>query len=104
LAIDRGYLAARRKPWHRQEQRGASPILFTYFNRDAPRFVRNRCGAVPLNNWLIVEPADGIDADALFRSLQSESVQKQLLEGRRVYGGGLWKLEPSELQNVLVRL
>lgn len=104
LAIHKGYLAAKRNPWHRSEQRGESPILFTYFNRDAPRFVRNRCGAVPLNNWLIVEPKDGVDPDALYRSLQSKSVQEQLLEGRRVYGGGLWKLEPSELQGVLVRV
>jgi hypothetical protein len=102
LRIQKGYLAAKRNPWHRHEQRGESPILFTYFNRDAPRFVRNRCGAVPLNNWLIVEPNDGVDADSLCRALQSKSVQEQLLEGRRVYGGGLWKLEPSELVAVRV--
>jgi hypothetical protein len=102
LAIHKGYLAAKRNPWHRLEQRGESAILFTYFNRDAPRFVRNRCGAVPLNNWLIIEPNEGVDPDALYRALRSKSVQEQLLEGRRVYGGGLWKLEPSELVQVRV--
>ena len=100
LGIHRGYLAAKRNPWHRHEQRGESAILFTYFNRDAPRFVRNRCGAVPLNNWLIVEPKNGVDADDLYSSLQSKRVREQLLERRRVYGGGLWKLEPSELTEV----
>jgi adenine-specific DNA-methyltransferase len=100
--IHKGYLADNRTLWHKLEQRGESPILFTYFNRDAPRFVRNRCGAVPLNNWLIIEPKAGVDPDALYRSLQSKSVQEQLLEGRRVYGGGLWKLEPSELVEVRV--
>ena len=102
LQIHKGYLARSRKLWHRLEQRGESPILFTYFNRDAPRFVRNRCGAVPLNNWLIIEPVEGIGADALHRALQSKIVGEQLMEGRRVYGGGLWKLEPSELLDVRV--
>jgi SAM-dependent methyltransferase len=102
LRINKGYLTAKRNPWHRQEQRGDSPILFTYFNRDAPRFVRNRCGAVPLNNWLIVEPKQTVDADSLFRALQRKGVLAQLLEGRRIYGGGLWKLEPSELVEVRV--
>lgn len=100
--IHHGYLAARRSPWHRLEQRGESPILFTYFNRDAPRFIRNRCGAVPLNNWLIIEPNDGVDCDALYELLQSRTVREQLNERRRVYGGGLWKLEPSELVEVRV--
>lgn len=104
LGIHRGYLAAKRNPWHRLEQRPTAPILFTYFNRDAPRFVRNLAGAVPLNNWLIVEPNEDVDVDALFKALNGKSVREQLDERRRVYGGGLWKLEPSELDGVRVRL
>ena len=100
--VHRGYLTSKRKPWHRLEQRGESPVLFTYFNRDTPRFVRNLCAAVPLNNWLIIEPKDGVDPDALYRALQSKTVREQLDERRRVYGGGLWKLEPSELVEVRV--
>jgi adenine-specific DNA-methyltransferase len=101
-SIHKGYLAANRYPWHRLEQRGESPILFTYFNRDAPRFVRNLCGAVPLNTWLIIEPNEGVNADALHRALQTKSVRAQMDEERRVYGGGLWKLEPSELVELRV--
>jgi hypothetical protein len=93
-------LAQRRKPWHGLEQRHDSPILFSYFNRRAPRFVRNRCRAVPLNNWLIVEPNEGVDVEELLRFLRSRTVKNQLLERRRIYGGGLWKLEPSELLEV----
>ena len=102
LRINKGYLARNREPWHRLEQRPNAPILFTYFNRDAPRFVRNRCGAVPLNNWLVIEPHEGIGPDALYRALQSESIRGQLDGARRIYGGGLWKLEPSELLDVRV--
>ena len=79
----------------------AGYVTYT-FNRAAPRFVRNFAGAVPLNNWLIVEPNEGIDPDALYRSLQTRSVREQLHERCRVYGGGLWKLEPSELVDVRV--
>jgi hypothetical protein len=103
LKINEGYLASRRTPWYRLERRGKSPILFTYFNRARPRFIRNRAGAVPLNNWLIIEPLSGTDPDRLFRALQATSVREQLDDKRRVYGGGLWKLEPSELLEVRIR-
>jgi adenine-specific DNA-methyltransferase len=104
LRINKGYLARNREPWHRLEQRPNAPILFTYFNRDAPRFVRNRCGAIPLNNWLVIEPNESVDPDALYRALQSQSVREQFDGVRRVYGGGLWKLEPSELLDVRVNV
>jgi adenine-specific DNA-methyltransferase len=100
LKAHKGYLVERRKPWYALERRGESPILFTYFNRDRPRFVRNTAGAVPLNNWLIIEPAQGIDPDALFEALSHPSVRRQLEHGARVYGGGLWKLEPAELSEI----
>lgn len=95
-----GYLARRRNPWFALERRGDSPILFTYFNRARPRFARNHASAVPLNTWLIVEPAAGVDADQLFTALSCPSVMGQLGQAARVYGGGLWKLEPSELGEI----
>lgn len=98
--VHKGYLAANRKLWYSLEQRGKSPILFSYFNRSRPRFVRNVIGAVPLNNWLIVEPNDGIDLGELYEALTSENAMRQLRERSRVYGAGLWKLEPSELGEI----
>jgi methylase of polypeptide subunit release factors len=99
-----GYLASRRDPWYALERREASPILFTYMNRQHPRFIRNRAGAIPLNTFLIVEPHDGVDADKLWWALNSAHVMRQLAGARRNYGGGLWKLEPRELGNLKVRL
>ena len=52
----------------------------------------------------LVEPNDGVDADALYKALNTPSVREQLDERRRVYGGGLWTLEPSELSSVRVRV
>lgn len=69
-------------------------------NRTRPRFVRNDAAAVPLNTWLIVEPASGVDPDELFPALEQPEVATQLERGARVYGGGLWKLEPSELADI----
>ena len=97
LAVHEGYLAARRNPWFALEQRGDSPILFSYFNRARPRFVRNLARAVPLNNWLIVEPREDVDPDELLELLTSKAVMRRLGENCRLYGSGLWKLEPSEL-------
>gem|GEM_PF-3591265 len=77
-----------------------APILFTYFNRGEARFVRNRAGAVPLNTWLVIEPLPNVDSDDLFALLCDHRTQKRLRDDCRVYGNGLWKLEPSELADI----
>jgi adenine-specific DNA-methyltransferase len=104
LGADQGYLASQRKLWFGLERRGECPILFTYMNRQQPRFIRNRVGAIPLNTFLIVEPAEGVDADKLCAALNSEHFIGQLQAQRRNYGGGLWKLEPKELGGLRVEL
>lgn len=88
------------RPWWLVEGDFAAPILFSYFNRTRPRFVRNRASAVPLNNWLVIQPHDGIDPDALFAALREPSALARLGDDARRYGNGLWKLEPSELQRL----
>lgn len=100
VKIHHGYLVSRRRPWYSQERRPNAPIVFTYLNKDHPRFLRNRVGAVPLNNWLVIAPNDGVDVDLLFKALSTTAVREQLREHARVYGGGLWKLEPSELERI----
>jgi hypothetical protein len=87
------------RPWWQVEADFAAPILFTYLNRSRPRFVRNRAGAVPLNNWLAIEPLAGIAPDALFAALKEVS-EGILRANAREYGNGLWKLEPSELRRL----
>jgi hypothetical protein len=80
----------------------SAPILFSYFNRPHGRFVRNHIDAVPLNNWLAIQPKDGVDADELFAVLQENSVAERLAEHSRLYGNGLWKLEPGDLRAVVL--
>lgn len=95
------YLAQQRTLWFAPEKRNASPILYTYFNKTRVRFIRNHANAVPLNTFLIIEPNDGVDTDELCRRLNAVNVGA-LGRSARVYGGGLWKLEPSELAQIVV--
>ena len=104
LAAHTGYLASNRKPWYSLEKRGECPILFSYMNRENPRFIRNRAKAVPLNTFLIVEPKEGVDPDDLCAALNGRFVLDQLAHDRRNYGGGLWKLEPREVEELKVKL
>jgi hypothetical protein len=75
----------------------SAPILFSYFNRANPRFVRNHADAAPLNNWLVIQPKAGVDPDALFEMLTRSETMGRLKTDCRDYGDGLWKLEPREL-------
>jgi adenine-specific DNA-methyltransferase len=88
------------RPWWRVEAKFEAPILFSYFNRQRPRFVRNRVQAVPLNNWLVIQPHEDIDADSLFAALSEPAIVGRLTRDARRYGNGLWKLEPSELKQL----
>lgn len=100
-AANASHLAGQRTLWYGLERRGDCPILFTYFNKHNPRFVRNRARAVPLNTWLIVEPNDGVDADELWERLK-RLAPDELSRAARRYGAGLWKLEPSELSELVL--
>ncbi len=88
------------RQWFEVELNIPAPILFCYLNRSSPRFVRNHALAAPLNNWLVIQPNPGVDADALFGVLQQVSNSPSLREGSRHYGTGLWKLEPLELREL----
>jgi adenine-specific DNA-methyltransferase len=111
--IHSGYLTSRRTPWYSQEKRGAAPFLCTYMGRQGRggnpfRFFWNKSRAVAANVFLMLYPKGEMRAalDArpdlyriLFAHLQSLTGE-QLIEGGRVYGGGLHKMEPKELANL----
>lgn len=97
--------------WYRQEQRPAAPILCTYMGRHnggrAIRFLRNRSDATAPNVYLMLYPKPPLEAEArrrpeilddLFRGLTE--VANDLAHGGRVYGGGLNKIEPKELEAI----
>jgi predicted RNA methylase len=108
------YLCSRRTPWYAQENRPAAPFICTYMGRnmakrDKPfRFILNGSQATAANVYLLLYPKPAV-ARALagnhtlgrkvWEFLNGIDAATLLGEGR-VYGGGLYKMEPKELANV----
>lgn len=107
------YLASKRTPWYKQEQRPPAPFLCTYMGRIAKnggpfRFLWNLSRATAPNVYLLLYPIGPLKetlerdpklAKTVFELLQEIDLNDLIREGR-VYGGGLHKLEPNELARI----
>ncbi|WP_197019201.1 Eco57I restriction-modification methylase domain-containing protein [Thioalkalivibrio sp. HK1] len=104
------YLPSRRSPWYSQEQRLPAPFLCTYMGRTGKssppfRFLWNQSQAITANVYLLLYPKSPLQQAlqnndecmgkvfSLLQSIRTES----FLDESRVYGGGLYQLEPKEL-------
>ena len=112
--IPQRYICRNRQPWYSQEKREAALFLCTYMGRvggngeSRPfRFILNRSKAIAANVYLMLYPKPWMEkairqnpglVEKVWRVLRSIPVEDLLGEGR-VYGGGLYKLEPKELLN-----
>jgi hypothetical protein len=111
--IHEGYLTSRRSPWYSQEDRPPAPFLCTYMGRSQNgrkpfRFLWNRSAATAHNVYLLLYPkgpfktalaANPVLYGMLFEALQAIDTDGFMGEGR-VYGGGLYKMEPKELARI----
>ncbi|MDO9214270.1 MAG: Eco57I restriction-modification methylase domain-containing protein [Methylococcales bacterium] len=108
------YLCKNRKIWYAQENRIESPFYCTYIGRSDKegkkpfRFILNHSKAIVANSYLILYPKPELMAviahypemtEIFFEALNNTTERAMLDEGR-VYGGGMHKLEPSELANI----
>lgn len=114
--IHERYLCRQRPIWYSQDKRAPSPFLCTYMGRQSNgdktspfRFILNHSRAIAPNVYLNMYPKaqlrQRLDKNPLLKmkiwqALQTIPVEKLIGEGR-VYGGGLFKLEPKELSNIL---
>ena len=110
--LDR-YIISHRRLWYRQEVRKPPPFLCTYMGRltgkKGPfRFLWNRSLAIATNLYLFLYPIGAL-ADAISKTPEIEyyvfealnKIKPSILcDGGRVYGRGLYKLEPKELSNI----
>lgn len=115
--IHERYLCSRRSPWYSQESRDPAPILVSYMGRsskgDSPfRFILNRSQAIAANAYLNLYPSPPLNKKmkeesdliiAIWKALNAISASDLIAEGR-TYGGGLHKMEPSELENARIHI
>ena len=111
--IHETYLASKRKPWYSQEKRPPAPFVCTYMGRTRNgkkpfRVIWNKSNATAANVYLLLYPKPALAValkeapeltSAVFGHLQSIEADTFVDEGR-VYGGGLHKMEPKELERV----
>jgi hypothetical protein len=108
------YLCRSRSPWYAQEERPAPPFVCTYMGRGNEkrthlfRFIWNRSRATAANVYLLLYPKPALAEALLTQPALYERVweylkgidQMALIGEGRVYGGGLYKMEPKELGRV----
>ncbi|HEY0755658.1 MAG TPA: N-6 DNA methylase [Ktedonobacteraceae bacterium] len=114
--INKTYLCSHRTPWYSQEKRSVPLFVYSYMGRQKSansspyRFLLNHSKAVATNSYHVLYPKKSLQSaiigDAgvlhkLWEKLQNLATENLLIEGR-TYGGGLHKMEPGELANVLI--
>lgn len=104
LGIPSRYLPSHRNPWYMPERRDPAPIWVAAFGRGRIRVVLNQAGVHNLTAFHGLYPRELTEAHtrALFAFLCS-TYGEAALEGQlRRYGAGLLKMEPRDVERVLV--
>ena len=102
--IPKKILISKRKPWYKMEVRKAPPFLFSYLGRKHVRFVRNEADVVPLTGFLCVYPNSNSrqHLSALEKALNHPKTLENLKLVGKSYGGGAVKVEPRQLEKLLI--
>ncbi len=115
--LNKSYLLSKRSPWYKQEKRHSPLFLCSYMGRAKAgsenatfKIYMNKSKAIAPNTYLMIYPKEflkvaiqdnpGLEFE-IFNILRKISNEAFSREGRE-YGGGLQKVEPSELANLPV--
>jgi len=114
--ISSGYICKNRNPWYSQEKRTTPLFICNYIGREnstkAFRFLLNKSQAIITNSYLGMYPkpffykllkSDPGLPESILEILNTTPTLELMNKGR-VYGGGMYKLEPKELESVEIKL
>jgi len=103
--INKLYLTSKRKVWYQQEQRKPSPIWIPVFNRRNIKFILNETDCLILTSFHNIYPSVTLNKEkitALVGLLNLNDMKEYIMSQKRVYGGGLIKIEPNDILDIEV--
>lgn len=112
--MNKSYNCSRRNPWYLCERRKPAPLYMTYMGRGENasrmfRFILNETDSIVTNSYLMLYPRDKYkhcfsDKNILERiwSILNSIPKDRLARCGRTYGGGLLKIEPKELESLVI--
>lgn len=103
LGINKLYLPSHRKVWYNQEHRNSSRIWVPVFSRERVKFIFNETSCICLTCFHTLDVELNNDRKkALVGLLNLDDLQENILSQKRVYGGGLIKLEPKDILDIQI--
>jgi len=104
LGVNKRYIPSHRKVWYIVDKRKPAPILALVFSRERMRFVYNKANVLNLTPFHCIYPIfnDELKLKALLAYLNSNICREIATYYGRIYGTGLRKLEPKDLENLPV--
>ena len=103
LHVDETYLCKQREPWWRISIPVPPTYFMSYMGRGEPTVKANERGLLNLNNIHGLYLRDGLPrrvAERVVAWLRSRSGIAALMTCARRYEGGLWKLEPGDVERL----
>jgi len=105
LSVDKRYLCRMRKPWWRVDIPNPPDYFITYMGRAQPIIKKNTQNLLNLNNihgFYLKKNVSKKAGKRLIAWLRSSGGLEALETCARHYQGGLWKLEPGDLERLRI--
>jgi adenine-specific DNA-methyltransferase len=103
LGVHKGYLCSHRKPWWHITIPDPPNYLLSYMGRNSPKLQNNEKSFLTLNNIHGMYIRDGVfrsHARRIASWLRSPKGQRAMMSCARHYEGGLWKIEPGDIEKL----